>query len=1052
MTRPPQVPVPDALVSLLDRSPDPFFSLDPHGVFVYANAAAAAMVHLTPADLIGRSLEADFGFAFSPTWLDASRCAQAEQRPVQYDAFNPAFGGWVQVQVVPGASGLGVHIRNVTEQHRTAALQRFTAALTSVQVVDDVVKALMHEATTAAGALTGSLVVPSADGEHLQLLDEVNYPAALRARFERFPLSLDIPVCDAARRRVPVFISGEQFDRAYPDAVGVRGEQTRSLAALPLLLNGTLWGVLSLSFQEERHFDEPERTFLQTLVTLATQALIRVNATVYHQQQAELLGTLNRVNRLVSAELDLGTLVQAVTDASVELTGAAFGAFFYNVVNQRQESYTLYTLSGAPREAFAGFPMPRNTQVFGPTFAGDGVMRVADITQDPRYGHNAPHHGMPEGHLPVRSYLAVPVVSRRGEVLGGLFFGHPEPGVFDDRAEQLALGLATQTAVALDNARLYQQLQDSHTQLEGRVRQRTEELEAQATSLDAFAALTEAVGSETNVRALARQAIAVLRTRFPDDAVGYYAPDGPVWTLREWSDNMDPAVVRSLQAGLPSDTPAITSVLRTRTPVYVDGWDADREQVERSEGFGAVGAFPLVVEGDVLGILSMGRTGTSCWTERDKALFGAVGRSFTLALERAAQTTHMEAQRDALDARSRALEAFALLTRDLTTAGDSLALVRRAQEILMSLLPEGYALYWQPEQARWVSRSQVGQLGDPDLQRAVDAGLLRGHTAPLDRAWQTRQPVFEDTSTQGADTDPDVAPHVRAAAMLPVLVNGAVHGLLGVGVLVQRQWTPMDQAVLETVSRSLGLALEGAESAQALRLRTRDLERSNAELERFAYVASHDLQEPLRTVASFAELIDLRYSAVLDERGRRYLHLVSDGAQRMKTLIDDLLVFSRLGAVHEPQQQVALHDPLREALRGLQAAVEHSGAVVTHDPLPSVNGSPSQLTQLFQNLLGNAIKFRREDVPPEIHVAARREPDGWRLTVQDNGIGFEPQYAERVFQMFQRLHMRQHYAGNGMGLAIVRKIVEHHGGRIWVDTRPGEGSAFHFTLPHQSAQ
>ncbi len=174
------------------------------------------------------------------------------------------------------------------------------------------------------------------------------------------------------------------------------------------------------------------------------------------REQNEIIETVNRVGQSVSAELDLHKLVQTVTDAATELSGAEFGAFFYNVLNDLGEFYTLYTISGAPREAFARFPMPRNTDLFGPTFRGEGVIRLDNVKKDSRYGKNRPHHGMPEGHLPVTSYLAVPVVSRSGEVLGGLFFGHPEEGVFKEREEQIVAGLAAQAAIAIDNARLYQ--------------------------------------------------------------------------------------------------------------------------------------------------------------------------------------------------------------------------------------------------------------------------------------------------------------------------------------------------------------------------------------------------------------------------------------------------------------------------------------------------------------------------------------------------------------------------------------------------------------------
>lgn len=177
------------------------------------------------------------------------------------------------------------------------------------------------------------------------------------------------------------------------------------------------------------------------------------------REQSAILEIINRVGRMLAAELDLETLVQALTDAATTLTGAQFGAFFYNAIDARGEYYTLYAIAGVPREAFSRFPLPRNTALFGPTFRGETTVRVADVRQDARFGQNAPYYGMPEGHLPVVSYLAVPVIGRAGEVLGGLFFGHPKAGIFGESAERLAEGLAAQAAVAIENARLFQQAQ-----------------------------------------------------------------------------------------------------------------------------------------------------------------------------------------------------------------------------------------------------------------------------------------------------------------------------------------------------------------------------------------------------------------------------------------------------------------------------------------------------------------------------------------------------------------------------------------------------------------
>jgi signal transduction histidine kinase/ActR/RegA family two-component response regulator len=210
------------------------------------------------------------------------------------------------------------------------------------------------------------------------------------------------------------------------------------------------------------------------------------------REQTEVVETINRIGQLLSAELDQEKLVQAVTDAATELTGAQFGSFFYNVYNEDGAAYMLYTLSGVSREAFANFPMPRATALFGPTFRGEGTIRMDNVRQDPRYGHSKPYHGMPPGHLPVTSYLAVPVTSRSGEVIGGLFFGHPEVGVFTARHERIIEGLAAQTAIAMDNARLYQGAQQTLKEREDlleRERKAREESEIASRAKDEFLGL-----------------------------------------------------------------------------------------------------------------------------------------------------------------------------------------------------------------------------------------------------------------------------------------------------------------------------------------------------------------------------------------------------------------------------------------------------------------------------------------------------------------------------------------------------------------------------------
>jgi PAS domain S-box-containing protein len=248
------------------------------------------------------------------------------------------------------------------------------------------------------------------------------------------------------------------------------------------------------------------------------------------------------------------------------------------------------------------------------------------------------------------------------------------------------------------------------------------------------------------------------------------------------------------------------------------------------------------------------------------------------------------------------------------------------------------------------------------------------------------------------------------------------------------------------------LAEEALEKAAA------ELSRSNKDLEQFAYVASHDLQEPLRMVTSYTQLIAKRYHGKLDEDAKEFMRFAVDGAHRMQKLIQGLLEYSRIGTRGRPFEPADCEQIFAGAIGNLKLAIDEAHAKVIHTPLPTVMGDSVQLTQLFQNLIGNALKFRAVERPPRIEVGAERrvQPDAaslnkppyeWVFHVRDNGIGIESQYFERIFVIFQRLHTQDQYPGTGIGLSVCKKIVERHGGRIWIESKPGEGTAFFFALP-----
>ncbi len=302
-----------------------------------------------------------------------------------------------------------------------------------------------------------------------------------------------------------------------------------------------------------------------------------------------------------------------------------------------------------------------------------------------------------------------------------------------------------------------------------------------------------------------------------------------------------------------------------------------------------------------------------------------------------------------------------------------------------------------------------------------------------------------------------------SSIVLPLRSEGRVFGALTIYSPRSDPFSPAEVSLLTSLADDLaygitvlrlreahGKAEDSLRQSEAVLRRTvEELSRSNNELEQFAYITSHDLQEPLRQVSGFVQLLKSRYGENLDEQASQFMRFIVDGAARMSTLIKDLLSFSRVGARDVRRQKVQCQHALEGALANLRSTIEEAGAQLTHDELPAVVADPTRLTQLFQNLLSNAIKFRRDGVTPQIHVGCRGEGRQWVFCVRDNGIGIDVQYHQKVFLIFQRLHSRDKYPGTGIGLAICKKIVEQHGGRIWIEPTPPPGTTFCFTLPRE---
>ncbi len=328
---------------------------------------------------------------------------------------------------------------------------------------------------------------------------------------------------------------------------------------------------------------------------------------------------------------------------------------------------------------------------------------------------------------------------------------------------------------------------------------------------------------------------------------------------------------------------------------------------------------------------------------------------------------------------------------------------------------------------------------DPELPMPI-----RGLRA---EAYRSGQPVYDNQFARSAWTQylPDGHVEMQNVLFAPLMIEGKAAGLLGLA-NKPHGFGARDAQIAAAFSEIASVALQNSLNLQALEESRATLLRSNADLEHFAYVVSHDLNEPLRMISSYLSLLDRRYGEELDETAREFIAYAVDGAQRLHEMIKAILDYSRIGAQGEAVTPTDCDALLTQILTRLQLVIQESGAVVTRDPLPVIMADEAQLAQVLQNLIANALKFRGAQ-SPRVHISARRHGDKWLLSVRDNGIGIDPQSSERIFLMFQRLHTQAEYPGSGIGLALCRRIVERHGGRIWVESQPGEGSTFYFTLP-----
>jgi PAS domain S-box-containing protein len=615
--------------------------------------------------------------------------------------------------------------------------------------------------------------------------------------------------------------------------------------------------------------------------------------------------------------------------------------------------------------------------------------------------------------LGLRSYMIVPLVAR-GRMLGAISLVSAESGRRYGQADlELAEDLARRAAVAVDNARLYME-----AQAEVAERERTE---------------AELRKAEARYRALVEQLPAITYIETLDAGeretdLSYVSPqieDLFGYTAEEWM--ADPELfIRLLH---PEDRERVL-VEDERTECTgepfreeyrqftMDGgivWVRDEALLVRDED-----GRPLYWQGVIMDVTEQKRVEQTLRTQND--YLSSLHRTTLELLER-------------LD----------------------------PADLLRGILERAAALVGTPHGFIYLADPSAG-----DLQLRAGAGLfgrhvghrISPHEGLAGKVFDSGEPLVVDDYHVWEERLDYFSEDIRVVAGVPLRSSGRVAGVLALAYEEpERGFGEQEMGLLTRFADLASLALDNAylydsarrelvareQAEKELAALVEELQRSNADLEQFAYVASHDLQEPLRMVSSYTQLLARRYKGQLDADADEFIEYAVDGANRMQVLINDLLHYSRVGTRGKqlaPTDTKAVFDAAYDNLR---RAIEESGAEVTSGELPIVRGDDVQLGQLFQNLIGNAIKFCGE-APPEVRVEAEWRDGEWRFSVSDNGIGIEPEYRERIFVIFQRLHGRTEYSGTGIGLAVCKKIVERHGGKIWVESEPGEGSTFYFTL------
>jgi len=985
-----------------------------------------------------------------------------------------------------------------------AELQQATAELAAALTASGVAEVLLSVSERVLEAAAGVVYVTRDDETTLHLLGARNVPSA--AQLSMLTLDAPLPLAAAARERTPLWYETyEALLEQYPGLARATTprERIQAVVAMPLVHGGRLVGGFALSFARPWAFGDADKGWLESFASQCALAVERARLYEAERESRREAETLFRISEsLKAAQLDLAALVQRTTDEGTQLVGANFGAFFYNLVNDAEETYALYALAGAPKEAFAKFGLPRNTPIFAPTFAGEGVVRLGDVRKDPRYGKMAPHYGMPQGHLPVVSYLAVPVVSRSGTVLGGLFFGHREADRFTEQHERMVSVLAASAAAAIDNAKLF----DASRIAERNQRRLVDELTETVRLNDLLAGvlahdLRNPLGSILTSAALA------LRQSEQGEVTRIARPLNRIVTSGERMSRLIDQLLdfTRIRVGRGFEL----------TPKSFDLIDLVRRVAEELEAARGEARFELETVGDTRGqwdedrlaqafsnllsnALQHGASHADVWVRLDGSDPDQVSASIQNlgAIPNSVRGTLFVplAPRDASREQRDGLGLGLFITREIAQAhGGSVEVTSSEQD--------GTNITLKLPRCAAPSSTAASASSLPSATLPAPVEPRTEESAALLRPWQTA----EDLADSGqkfrmlVESVKDYAIFMLDPSGRVATWNAGAERIKGYSareIIGQHFSRFYDEEVVRSgfCEQELEVAArEGRFEAEGFRVRkdgtrfwanvvitalrrpsgelvgfakvTRDLtERKKLEEERlrraqveealrlrdeFLSVVSHEFKTPLSVLELQIEALT-RQKDALDPAFLKNVHRAKRSSDHLLRTVDAILEVARItsGTFALRYDEFDLAAAVSEAVENLHTQAELAGCEVRLEVETPLMGSwdRRRVQHVVTQLLQNAITYA---AGAPIRVSLTRRADEAWLEVVDSGPGINSHDLIRLFERFERASSMRHFSGLGLGLYLAREVAQAHGGSVTADNAAAQGARFIMRLPLQ---